>query len=68
MVLWNMHGGGVNNLEMGVQILELFQGVDLILLTKIGHFPSQHLPNVEGFDSLVVGRIVQLGKNKNDKT
>jgi len=29
-----MHGGGVNKLEIGVQILELFQGADLILLTK----------------------------------
>ncbi len=30
MVLWNMHGGGVNKLEMRVQILEMFQGVDLV--------------------------------------
>jgi hypothetical protein len=30
IILWNMHMGGVNKLEMGVQILELFQGVDLI--------------------------------------
>jgi hypothetical protein len=29
-----MHGGGVNKLETGVQILELFQGVDLVLLTE----------------------------------
>jgi hypothetical protein len=29
-----MHGGGVNKLEMGVQILELFQGVDLFLLIE----------------------------------
>jgi hypothetical protein len=29
-----MHKGGVNKLETGVQILELFQGVDLVLLTK----------------------------------
>ncbi len=29
-----MHGGGVNKLETGVQILEMFQGVDLVLLTK----------------------------------
>ncbi len=34
VVLWNMHGGGVNKLEMGVQILELFQGADLVLLTE----------------------------------
>jgi hypothetical protein len=38
VVLWNMHGGGVNKLEMGVQILELFQGADLVLLTKTWHF------------------------------
>jgi hypothetical protein len=34
VVLWNMHRGGVNKLETGVQILDLFQGADLILLTK----------------------------------
>jgi hypothetical protein len=59
-----MHGGGVNKLETRVQILELFQGVNLVLLTKTWHFPSQHLPHVEGFDSLTVARIVQLGKTK----
>jgi hypothetical protein len=35
-----MHWGGVNKLEMGVQILELFQGADLVLLTETWHFPS----------------------------
>jgi hypothetical protein len=30
-----MHEGGVNKLEMGVQILELFQGANLVLLIKI---------------------------------
>jgi hypothetical protein len=34
MVLWNMHEGGVNKLKMGVQILKMFQGVDLVLLTE----------------------------------
>jgi hypothetical protein len=29
-----MHEGGVNKLEMRVQILEMFQGADLILLTE----------------------------------
>jgi hypothetical protein len=59
-----MHGGGVNKLKMTVQILELFQGVDLVLLIKTWHFPSQQLPHVEGFDSLVVARTMQLGKTK----
>jgi len=59
-----MHGGGVNKLEMGVQILELFQGVDLVLLTETWHFPGQHLPHVEGFDSLTIARTMQLGKTK----
>jgi hypothetical protein len=63
-MLWNMHGGGVNKLEMGVQILELFQGVDLILLSETWHFPCQHLPHIEGFNSLVVACIVELGKTK----
>jgi hypothetical protein len=59
-----MHGGGVNKLETGVQILELFQSVNLVLLTKTWHFPNQHLPHVEGFDSLTVVCTMQLGKTK----
>jgi hypothetical protein len=59
-----MHGGGVNKLEMGVQILKLFQGADLVLLIEIWHFPSQQLPHIEGFDSLATARTVQLGKTK----
>ncbi len=64
MVLWNLHGGGVNKLEMGVQILEMFRGADLVLLTKTWHFPSQHLPHVERFDSLAIVCIMQLGRTK----
>jgi hypothetical protein len=29
-----MHGGGVNKLETWVQILELFKGVDFVLLIE----------------------------------
>jgi hypothetical protein len=65
--LWNMHGSGVNKLETGVQILEMFQGVDLVLLTKTWHFQGQHLPHVEGFDSLVVAHYA-TGKKKSNKT
>ncbi len=64
MVVWNMHGGGVNKLKTGVQILEMFQGVDLVLLIKTWHFPNQQLPHVEGFDSLAVAHTVQLGRTK----
>jgi hypothetical protein len=56
--------GGVNKLETRVQILELFQGADLFLLIETWHFPGQHLPHIEGFDSLAVTHIVQLGKRK----
>jgi hypothetical protein len=59
-----MHEGGVNKLETRVQILKLFQGVDLVLLTKIWHFPGQHLPHIERCDSLAVAHIMQLGKTK----
>jgi hypothetical protein len=59
-----MHRGGVNKLETGVQILELFQGAGLVLLIETWHFPSQHLPHVEGFDSLAVARTIQLGNTK----
>jgi hypothetical protein len=62
-----MHRGGVNKLEIGVEILELFQGADLVLLTKTWHFPSQHLPHVEGFDSFAVARTMQLGNTKATK-
>ncbi len=58
MVLLNMHGGGVNKLETGVQILEMFQGADLVLLTETWHFPNQQLSHVEGFDSLAIARTV----------
>ncbi len=64
MVLWNMQGGGVNKLEMGVQILKMFQGVDLVLLIGTWHFPNQQLPHVEGFDSLIVARTMQLRRTK----
>jgi hypothetical protein len=67
MVLWNMHGGDVNKQETGVEILELFRGADLILLTKTWHFLGQHLPHVEGFDSLAVTRTMQLGNMKATK-
>jgi hypothetical protein len=56
-----MHGGGVNKLETGVQILKLFQGFDLIFLIETWHFPGEHLPHVERFDSLAVACNVQLG-------
>ncbi len=45
-----------------MQILELFQGVDLVLLTEIWHFLGQHLPHVEGCDSLTITSTMQLGK------
>jgi hypothetical protein len=67
VVLWNMHGGGVNKLETKVEILELFQGADLVLLTETWHFPGQHLPHVEGFDSLAVARTMQIGNTKATK-
>jgi hypothetical protein len=64
VVLWNMHGGGVNKLKMGVQILKLFQGADLVLLTETWQFLGQQLPHVERFDSLAIARTMQLGKTK----
>ncbi len=47
-----------------MQIFELFQGVDFVLLIETWHFPSQHLPHVEGCDSLAVAHTMQLGKTK----
>jgi hypothetical protein len=35
-----MHGDGVNKLEIGVEILELFQGADLVLLIETWHLPG----------------------------
>jgi hypothetical protein len=62
-----MHGGGVNKLKTGVQILKMFQSADLVLLTETWHFPNQQLPHVEGFDSLAVARTMQLGRTKTIK-
>jgi endonuclease/exonuclease/phosphatase (EEP) superfamily protein YafD len=59
-----MYGGGVNKLETWVQILKMFQGVNLVLLTETWHFPNQQLSHVEGFDSLAVARTMQLGRKK----
>ncbi len=59
-----MHKGGVNKLETKVQILEMFQGANLVLLTKTWHFLGQHLPHVEGFDSFAVAHTMQLGRTK----
>jgi len=59
-----MHGGGVNKQETGVQILKLFQGANFVVLTKTWHFPCQHLPHVERFDSFAITCIVQLRKSK----
>jgi len=50
-----------------VEILKLFQGADLILLIETWHFSSQQLPHVEGFDSLIVARTMQLGNTKATK-
>jgi hypothetical protein len=60
----NMHKGGVNKLETRVQILEMFQGANLVLLTETWHFPCQHLPHVEGFDSFAIACTMQLGRTK----
>jgi hypothetical protein len=62
-----MHRGGVNKLETGVQILELFQGVDFVLPTKTWDFPGQQLPHVEGFNSLAIAHTVELRKKKTIK-
>jgi hypothetical protein len=59
-----MDGGGVNKLETGVQILKLFQGANLVLLTETWHFLGQHLSHIEGFDSFAIVRTMQLGKPK----
>lgn len=53
-----MHGGDVNKLEMGVQILELFQGANLVLLIETWQFLGQRLLHVEGFDSFAVVRTM----------
>jgi hypothetical protein len=35
--------GWCNKLETKVEILELFQGADVVLFAETWHFPSQHL-------------------------
>jgi hypothetical protein len=52
VVLWNMHGGGVNKLETRVQLLELFQGADLVLLIETSHFSGQHCHMLKGLTHL----------------
>jgi hypothetical protein len=50
--------GGVNKLETGVQIPELFQGANLVLLIETWHFLGQHLSHIEGFASFAVVRTM----------
>jgi hypothetical protein len=62
-----MDGGGVNKLEMGVQILKLFQGADLVLLTETSHFPGQDLLQIKRWLTWSNTHCV-AGKNKHHKT
>jgi hypothetical protein len=43
-----MHKGGVDKLETRLQILELFQGVNLVLLIETWHLLGQHHHMLKG--------------------
>jgi len=47
--LWNIHGAAITKLETHEHLLDLFQHVDVVVLTETHHFPSDTFPVLSGF-------------------
>jgi len=47
--LWNIHGAAITKLKTHEHLLDLFQHVDIVVLTKTHHFPSDTFPVLPGF-------------------
>jgi len=63
-----MHGGGVNKLEMRVQILKLFKDVDLVLFNQNLAFPRLAFATRWKVWLICSSAHYATGKNKQDKT
>jgi hypothetical protein len=58
MCLWNIHGAAITKLETHEHLLDLFQHVDIVALTKTHHFPGDTFPVLPGFCCFDVARFM----------
>jgi len=56
--LWNFHGAAITKLETHEHLLDLFQHVDVVVLTETHHFPGDTFPVLSGFCCFNVARLV----------
>ncbi len=58
MCLWNIHGAAIIKLETHEHLLDLFQHVDIVVLTETHHFPGDTFLVLPGFCYFDVARPV----------
>ncbi len=58
MCLWNIHGVVITKLETHEHLLDLFQHVDVVVLTETHHFPGDTFSILSGFCCFDVARPV----------
>ncbi len=58
MCLWNIHGAAITKLETHEHLLDLFQHVNIVVLTETHHFPGDTFPVLPGFCCFNVARPV----------
>jgi hypothetical protein len=56
--LWNIHGAAITKLETHEHLLDLFQHVNIVVLTKTHHFPGDTFPILSGFCCFDVAKLV----------
>jgi hypothetical protein len=56
--LWNIHGAAITKLETHEHLLDLFQHVNVVALTKTHHFSGDTFPALPGFCYFDVARPV----------
>jgi hypothetical protein len=56
--LWNIHGATITKLETHEHLLDLFQHVDVVALTKTHHFPGDTFPVLPRFCCFDVAKLV----------
>jgi hypothetical protein len=56
--LWNIHGAAITKLETHEHLLDLFQNVDVVVLTETHHFSGDTFPVLPGFCCFDVAKPV----------
>jgi len=56
--MWNIHRAAITKLETHEHLLDLFQHVNVVVLTKTHHFPGNTFPVLLGFYCFDVARSV----------